>query len=153
MLLGGLWHGASWNFLIWGGLHGILLSIERIFDRGKKSDVRQFWKYTKIIFIFTLVSIVWIFFRAKNLESSLGYISGMISMRSGYEISNALKNQFSLIMILLILSNVIGQKFEMKIGEWLNRESGFGYYFLFSILVIGSVLLSGDLKSFIYFVF
>src|SRR6185295_7345120 len=47
MLLGGLWHGASWNFVVWGGYHGALLSVERTFRRNQRAPERVvgFWHY------------------------------------------------------------------------------------------------------------
>ncbi len=67
MLLGGLWHGASWNFVVWGGLHGLYLSLERLLPRWFKSRLpaRVQWFIT-----FQLVCFTWIFFRARDLETS-----------------------------------------------------------------------------------
>jgi D-alanyl-lipoteichoic acid acyltransferase DltB (MBOAT superfamily) len=75
MLLGGLWHGASWNFVIWGGYHGLLLSIERlIWGRGERSG----WMRIPLALVtFGLVSIGWVFFRAKGLAAAL-YIIGQM---------------------------------------------------------------------------
>jgi alginate O-acetyltransferase complex protein AlgI len=68
MLLGGLWHGASWNFVLWGGLHGLYLSMERIFFKTKPKP--HPWTspiaYGKAFFIFILVTITWIPFRSPN---------------------------------------------------------------------------------------
>jgi D-alanyl-lipoteichoic acid acyltransferase DltB (MBOAT superfamily) len=70
MLLGGLWHGASWNFVIWGGYHGALLSVERLLGVRE----RQRWSLLdplRVAFTFALASIGWIFFRAATLRDSL----------------------------------------------------------------------------------
>jgi alginate O-acetyltransferase complex protein AlgI len=70
MLLGGLWHGASWNFVIWGGYHGALLSIERLLGVRQ----RQRWSIVdplRAAFTFVLASISWVFFRAATLHESL----------------------------------------------------------------------------------
>src|SRR5580693_498388 len=78
MLLGGLWHGASWNFVIWGGYHGALLSLERMF-RGNR-PVREDWNWLyplKAVITFTLVMIGWVFFRAADLPQSLQVLSQM----------------------------------------------------------------------------
>jgi alginate O-acetyltransferase complex protein AlgI len=71
MLLGGLWHGASLKFVIWGGLHGIGLVINRIWDSIFKSHLRTGWigKVLGIFVTFHFVSFCWIFFRAPDLES------------------------------------------------------------------------------------
>jgi alginate O-acetyltransferase complex protein AlgI len=72
MLLGGLWHGASWNFVLWGGIHGTLLATERAFLRPTSSDPS--WAspvaWVRSIIVFLLVSLTWIFFRAASLEDA-----------------------------------------------------------------------------------
>jgi len=72
MLLGGLWHGASWRFVFWGGIHGLLLVIEKALgvtgDRGK-SRVKLFFG---TLLTFHLVAFLWIFFRADTFQ--IGYV-------------------------------------------------------------------------------
>ncbi len=85
MLLGGLWHGASWNFVIWGGFHGALLSIERAFRRGR--PVREDWNRLyplKATLTFALVTISWVFFRAADLPQSLQVLRAMFSGAPGH---------------------------------------------------------------------
>ena len=80
MLLGGMWHGASWNFLIWGGYHGALLSVERAIRGGREQ--RQEWTLLyplQAIFTFTLVLVGWVFFRAADLRQSLQVIGQMLA--------------------------------------------------------------------------
>ena len=71
MLLGGLWHGASLKFVIWGGLHGIGLVINRIWDSIFKGHLKKRWigRVISIFITFQFVSFCWIFFRASDLES------------------------------------------------------------------------------------
>jgi alginate O-acetyltransferase complex protein AlgI len=71
MLLGGLWHGASLKFVIWGGLHGIGLVINRIWDSIFKSRSRPGWigRVFAVFITFQFVSFCWIFFRAPDLDS------------------------------------------------------------------------------------
>ncbi len=69
MLLGGLWHGASWNFLIWGGYHGALLSLERAVP------VERLYRAVRIPATFILVCAGWVFFRGATLADS-GYVIG-----------------------------------------------------------------------------
>ena len=79
MLLGGLWHGASWNFVIWGGIHGGALAFER--SLGKKSPYQIFPKIFRIIITFMIVLIGWVFFRAATLHSAGQYLSSMFGMQ------------------------------------------------------------------------
>jgi D-alanyl-lipoteichoic acid acyltransferase DltB (MBOAT superfamily) len=70
MLLGGLWHGASWNFVIWGGLHGIGLAVVRGWQtRTGAAKATGFWRYVNIFVTFHFVAFAWIFFRSPNLET------------------------------------------------------------------------------------
>lgn len=80
MALGGLWHGASWNFVIWGGYHGVLLSAERL-GRQKQTGIpsRNILRVLKIALTFVLVSIGWVFFRAADLPSSLYVLGQMVT--------------------------------------------------------------------------
>ncbi len=67
MLLGGLWHGASWNFVIWGGLHGVALAATRMWQRrssGRPAAGADGWAPLKVFLTFQYVCFAWIFFRA-----------------------------------------------------------------------------------------
>jgi D-alanyl-lipoteichoic acid acyltransferase DltB (MBOAT superfamily) len=72
MLLGGLWHGASWNFVIWGGLHGLYLAFERavLFRFGWWRSPHWIMHAVRVFVVFQLVCLAWIFFRAHSLEHS-----------------------------------------------------------------------------------
>ncbi len=72
MLLGGLWHGAAWNFVVWGGIHGLLLGFERF--RGKKSYYERLPRPVRVGLTFFIVLIGWVFFRAPDIESALVYL-------------------------------------------------------------------------------
>lgn len=83
MLLGGFWHGASWNFVIWGALHGAALVIERGWR-----DVRpQHWKpmpsWASLLLTFHLVTLAWIFFRAAEFGDATSFLAGIGSLRGG----------------------------------------------------------------------
>lgn len=70
MLIGGLWHGASWNFVCWGGLHGIILVIERMLGVAKLSDNSK-WRLLQTTVTFNLVAFIWLFFRNKSFDNSI----------------------------------------------------------------------------------
>jgi alginate O-acetyltransferase complex protein AlgI len=79
MLLGGLWHGASWNFVIWGGYHGALLSAERMLGRGRFQDrtPHPLIYPVRAVLTFGLVCVGWVFFRAVTLGDSMHVIHEM----------------------------------------------------------------------------
>jgi D-alanyl-lipoteichoic acid acyltransferase DltB (MBOAT superfamily) len=88
MLLGGLWHGAGWNYLIWGGLHGIYLSINHLWrgwrDGDKRAPVATLvvkglcWAIT-----FFAVVIAWVFFRARTLAGAWQMLGGLFGFEAG----------------------------------------------------------------------
>ncbi len=75
MLLGGLWHGASWNFVIWGGIHGVMLALER--RHGKRSFYQALPRPIKTALTFGIVTVAWVFFRAPDLPSAANYCGAM----------------------------------------------------------------------------
>ncbi|MDY0078709.1 MAG: MBOAT family O-acyltransferase, partial [Bacteroidales bacterium] len=86
MLLGGLWHGASWNFVIWGGLHGLYLAVHKLILGNKKvSDHFQYtgmWSFAKYLFnislTYLLVLFTWLFFRATDFQTASIFMQKMI---------------------------------------------------------------------------
>ncbi|MDP3937110.1 MAG: MBOAT family O-acyltransferase [Deltaproteobacteria bacterium] len=72
MLLGGLWHGAAWNFVIWGGFHGLLLVAHRLLAAGRRRAERPLrWSDAlRIVLLFHAVCLLWIFFRANTFADA-----------------------------------------------------------------------------------
>jgi D-alanyl-lipoteichoic acid acyltransferase DltB (MBOAT superfamily) len=73
MLLGGLWHGAALRFIIWGGLHGMGLVINKIWDSifGSRHHSGRFGKAVAVFITFNFVSFCWIFFRAQDMDTAM----------------------------------------------------------------------------------
>lgn len=80
MLLGGLWHGAAWTFIVWGGLHGLLLGLERL--RGKTSMYHRLPVPVQVSLTFVLVLFGWVFFRAADLQGALAHAGTMLGLGS-----------------------------------------------------------------------
>ncbi|MDB4979945.1 MAG: hypothetical protein JWM82_697 [Myxococcales bacterium] len=78
MLIGGLWHGASWNFVLWGAIHGGMLAFERA--QGKDSPYRRLPRPVRIAITFLIVCLSWVFFRAKTLGLALAYFASMFGI-------------------------------------------------------------------------
>lgn len=75
MLLGGLWHGANWTFVVWGALHGLGLAIERYVSPPAARSAAGRWG--RRIFYFHLVCVAWVFFRAQSLTEAIHLLSGL----------------------------------------------------------------------------
>jgi len=77
-VLGGLWHGASWMFIIWGALHGLALVVHRVWTRyGMRLPNALAWLVT-----FIFINITWVYFRAESLDSAHSIIAGMVDFSS-----------------------------------------------------------------------
>ena len=75
MLLGGLWHGAAWTFVVWGGLHGLLLALERA--GGKTAVYARLPSFVRVALTFATVLITWVFFRAADVPHAVRYLGDM----------------------------------------------------------------------------
>ncbi|GHV04586.1 peptidoglycan O-acetyltransferase [Campylobacterota bacterium] len=146
-LLGGIWHGAGWGFVIWGALHGVAIVVHRFWhDRGFKMNAILGWFIT-----FNFVNIAWIFFRAKDMHSAMNVLSGMFMGEIGGDFPITSKR-------ILIFALAIGIAFCARNSiELKNRLSPNIFTFALLLLVaISSLMLSlyyGDTSEFIYFNF
>lgn len=76
-LLGGLWHGASWMFVIWGALHGLAMAVHRLWsEAGGRMPAWLAWLLT-----FNFVNVTWVFFRAHDLDAALNVLRGMAGLQ------------------------------------------------------------------------
>jgi D-alanyl-lipoteichoic acid acyltransferase DltB (MBOAT superfamily) len=117
MFLGGLWHGASWNFAIWGTLHGLYLGLERLIDQLKWLQWNlnnKFIRFIKWIIIFHLICFSWIFFRSQDFQLSLVIIDNIFNLHSSNWIIGKLK--FSIVLILLL-----------PVFHWLSSKLHLGF--------------------------
>jgi alginate O-acetyltransferase complex protein AlgI len=105
MLLGGLWHGASWNFVVWGGYHGALLSFERLFRRQRTSEPAR-WTVLyplQALITFGLVMVGWVFFRAVTFHDSLYVLQQMFFVPHGGQLIPRWLRVLALVTLLLAL--------------------------------------------------
>ncbi len=80
MLLGGLWHGAGWPFVIWGGLHGLFLSAERARRHGvppTDQGARRPRDLVAVLWTFALVCFAWVFFRSASVADAVGVLAAL----------------------------------------------------------------------------
>ncbi len=100
MLLGGLWHGAGWTFVIWGGLHGLGLAIHRqwqLFRKALGHNLQQSTAYGRwlgrtVTFLFVLLT--WVFFRAENSHQAFVMLQGMAGM-NGFSLPKLFADKFA----------------------------------------------------------
>jgi alginate O-acetyltransferase complex protein AlgI len=152
MLIGGLWHGSSWNFVIWGGIHGIFLSLEKFTFSTLKIKTFNAFGY---IYTFIVVLIAWIFFRAPDLDSAFSIIGKIFSFDYG---SIFIGDINSFVNAFLLLS--LGVMIDLKIFRSDSSLEDYGVRFgtiklsiIVSVIILLLSLFYSTAENFIYFQF
>lgn len=125
-LVSGFWHGASWNFIIWGALNALLF-LPLLLLKQNRNNIEivaqnkffpSFREFIQILTTFSLVVIAWIFFRAKDLTTTY-YILNSIFSSSIFSIPAILAPKIKMIYTVLLIGVLI-------VVEWINRDKEFG---------------------------
>lgn len=154
MLLGGLWHGASWNFIIWGGLHGIYLAVHKtilkISDNSKSNSKPILW--IKTFFTFFIVSFTWLFFRSTDLESTQLVINKIIFWEPSEYSNLFIRIALTYSFVIIILDYL-----ELKFGHTgiLKIKSNYIIFGILSALFLITLtyMFQADPLPFVYFQF
>jgi alginate O-acetyltransferase complex protein AlgI len=154
--LSGLWHGASWSFVVWGLFHGLFLVLERI---GLSKVYERIGKIPSVLITFIIVMVGWVFFRVEHLGDALVYIKKMIPMNLQLDLNLDLKFLFYAILALcfaFITLNKWGKKLhDLFYLETFQNKNHLAFSFisvLLLVLCIASITGSG-FNPFIYFRF
>lgn len=154
MLLGGLWHGAKWNFVVWGAYHGMLLAYERW--RGKQSLYHTLPLNLRIAFTFLLMLFSWVLFRAENLTAALHYFGAMFGLAKTTSASALLAADIYaplyLVVMMLCTALVLQQR---QAHEWSLKPQTWPRLALLLPLFVVSLLVmfSQAFNPFLYFQF
>ncbi|MDC7221249.1 MAG: MBOAT family protein [Spirochaetales bacterium] len=149
MLLGGIWHGAGWNFVLWGCIHGFWLIGERLII--KKSASTMTGRLVGRIITFHVVTAAWIFFRAPDFPLALNYFQGLFAFRPGWTMITPFTG---LLLFIGIALHFIPPQWEKGLENGINRLSAF-FTALFSGLyfILLQILAPEGMAPFIYFQF
>jgi len=178
MLLGGLWHGASWTFVVWGGLHGMFLGVERLIRNrlarlpaqplvlapdvvitqaslvpislGKSRQATKFWL---ALLTFLLVTITWVFFRAPNFDTAMRLLLAMFGV---IPVRIPLLTTLALYKVLLVTVTLLGCHWLMRdtsVANVAGRLPWWGLGLAWAAMLIVLVLTQKSTGSFIYFQF
>jgi alginate O-acetyltransferase complex protein AlgI len=144
MLLGGLWHGASWTFVFWGAYHGALLSFYKAFG-----DV---WDRIHIVFrrllMFFLAIIGWVFFRADTFEMARTLLSRMFTLQTGHSILGSY-GLLTALAVAIPIAHFAPNTFEVQ-HKWRPVWSGaFAVGYAMCLVVVAG----GKASPFLYFQF
>lgn len=151
MLVSGLWHGANWTFVIWGGLHALFLQLERWLKWPDYLRKNAASRIVLMILVTTQVWIAWVFFRADSASQAWYIIQEMFSFQGGWQTSFKLP-QLSLIAIGFGREFWVYHKWKrtqfypLSWDKWVEP-------ILLGLLMVVSVFLRGPGADFIYFQF
>jgi len=155
-LLSGLWHGASWNFVLWGAFHGLFLVIERLTGLAKTNRYRL----PRTVFTFLIVLLGWVVFKIENIQDAGFFYQKLFAFDGGMPIYLYRKK---LVVILLIAGLFSFLSFTRLGGRWKAHfynqsysSKSLGVYFMLAIVIFTlsvSSLATGAFNPFIYFRF
>jgi D-alanyl-lipoteichoic acid acyltransferase DltB (MBOAT superfamily) len=150
MLLGGLWHGASWNFVLWGGLHGAALVVERVLGLTAKPRTRLGAALAWLV-TFHFVCLTWVFFRSPSNEATLAYFTTLFS---GASWSTTMTPLVASVLALGALTQVLPMRwFEALEARYQAGSLAFKVALPSAVIFLISVAAPGGIAPFIYFQF
>jgi alginate O-acetyltransferase complex protein AlgI len=151
MLLGGLWHGANWTFVVWGGLHGVYLVVEKLVrkDTGHGNNSNN---YLYALLTFFMINITWVFFRSGTFSQAGDLLQSMFGMAGGAPLLTTLAMiKVAIIIPLMLLfhwlmrnTSVLKESYKLS---WISLG------IIWAALVLSIVFAQESGSSFIYFQF
>jgi D-alanyl-lipoteichoic acid acyltransferase DltB (MBOAT superfamily) len=177
MLLGGLWHGAGWTFVIWGGLHGLYLvvnngwhALRRALGQDPRAPLSKPMHVVSVLLTFIAVVVAWVFFRADSLDSALAITKAMMGL-NGVVLSSpnelvgkpAMRNLVATMLLLVWFApntQQIMRRFNPALGVLDDKTPGkliwrpsYTWVLAHAIVAFLGVLSISELSEFIYFRF
>lgn len=161
MLLGGLWHGANWTFVAWGGLHGIYLWVEKYYKdrkgidnpKGIVDENSQWVGFLYAFLTFMLVNITWVFFRSETFEKSWRLLCAMSGYANG---DKALLTTLAILKVAIIIPLILFFHWIMRNTKVLDvayKISWVWVTLVWSFMLLAIIFAQESGSSFIYFQF
>ena len=141
-LLGGLWHGAGWMFVLWGLLHGVGQAVERLgARRGLSLPKWLAWTLT-----FAFINVTWVFFRAGEMSTALRLLKGMSGL-GGLGLGSVYSMKWAILLILLLIGVIVGHS-----GQPLTMR-GWKTVMAMAVIFVFSLFFLNRITPFLYFNF
>jgi alginate O-acetyltransferase complex protein AlgI len=151
MLVSGLWHGAGWQFIAWGGLHGLFTSLERLTQWPDRLKRLRGGYWISLVVVWLEVWTAWVFFRAASVSQGLQILKAMFSFNGGWDVRID-----TLYIFFLALGfgreAVFGLRLALPARLPAVMRSGLEVVFV-SLLIAAAIFLRGPGSQFIYFQF
>jgi D-alanyl-lipoteichoic acid acyltransferase DltB (MBOAT superfamily) len=154
MLLGGLWHGASWMYVLWGALHGLYLAVERWLRGGSHAsdNAPPRLDLALTLFTFLIVTLTWIPFRAGDVSTGAAVLAGLFRFGGGTRL-----DFFPLVLCYAVIAATVRWHFALRdssLEAWFGARGRVAQMAIVATCLIGIFLCSGgDERAFIYFQF
>lgn len=158
MLLGGLWHGANWTFILWGAWHGCIMAIERAIKQGHESTVSLARQAVLLPFTLFLVILGWVMFRAQSVGQALVLYKAMfngaalpISEPLSWQITGEALTALVIGSVLVFAVPVLERRYNTNLKETHNRwiHGGIIVFFLLAVMKLSAK----NYSPFLYFQF
>ncbi len=151
MLISGLWHGAAWTYIAWGGIHAFFLSLERISGWPAMFSKNRVLKIVGWMLVTIQVLIAWVFFRAESIEQAVEIIKTMFAFTgSTTPVWGLNVTIFISFMIIRELAVAMGVKDRIN---WNSKKWMWFEMILYAVLIAMIIFLRGEGSEFIYFQF
>ncbi|MGE5107931.1 MAG: MBOAT family O-acyltransferase [Sphingobacteriales bacterium] len=176
MLLGGLWHGANWTFVVWGGLHGFYLWVEKVIADIRKDKVmpiavtpagevgvlgpvpetfkpKTFRNFSIALFTFFLINVTWVFFRASNFKDAWALLTSMFGLMKGGE---PMLTTLAIIKVSVIVTIMVIVHWLMRNTRALDVAAKLPWWVVgifWSVILLLLIWSQESSSSFIYFQF
>ena len=155
-LVSGLWHGASWNYIMWGLLHGMYMVFEDLFSKVKLFKIRN--GLISGLCTFLLVDFAWIFFRSNSMHDAILIISNLFDFGMEFSLAKLATNRLDIVLLLvgLIITFLIEMfsKKTARVKFLLRRNSLLKatacYVILFATIIFGVYGVGYSAQEFIY---
>ena len=156
MLLGGLWHGAAWRFVVWGGIHGLALAFEKMINLPAWVGKNKFTRIFGVLLTFHIVCLCWIFFRAESFAIGMEMINQILFFFHGEVFTQFIVGYPAVFAFLVagFILHFVPRSAELKTEALVGKLPTAGKAILL-IMVIWLVIQvkSSDIQPFIYFQF
>lgn len=151
MLLGGLWHGAQWTFVAWGGYHGIMLCFERLTGLGR--EPARIVVPARIVLTFTIVALGWVLFRSQSFADALAVYRALFAGGAGPSLLTAWQTLLAAAVVAFGLLRLLFDRFAVRL-TWPQLQPAAQVGALAGLLLALQLLTwPGVSPSFIYFKF
>jgi D-alanyl-lipoteichoic acid acyltransferase DltB (MBOAT superfamily) len=151
MVVSGLWHGAAWTYVMWGALHAMFLSIERVLRFPTEKFSNQFLRFCGWLLVIVQVLVAWVFFRANSIEHAFEILKVMFSFKGSLSLGWGFDG--SIFMLLIILREIM---IYMGIDKRINIKGTKGVFaemIFYALLIAIIIFFRGNGSEFIYFQF